>query len=208
MVDRLRSLYIQLGLLLIWGFAFHIFFGIFLYRKIFVQLFLLKEVSEMMATGNLNVRISWNVSAHDELDVLGNTFNGMAEQISSQFDTLKLKNVQECFLPEKRKKFNLINVEIIYQPMREVSGNIYDYNVENIMKETVNPSHIFNRLSDNLFETLQGTFFATGILILFEKEGGYTYFYSAGHNPIYYYRKEQNRRIKVNGICFRNRYSG
>ncbi|APY25284.1 hypothetical protein LEP1GSC137_0233 [Leptospira borgpetersenii str. Noumea 25] len=58
MVDRLRSLYIQLGLLLVWGFAFHILFGIFLYRKIFVRLFLLKEVSETMATGNLNARIS------------------------------------------------------------------------------------------------------------------------------------------------------
>ncbi|ULG75394.1 SpoIIE family protein phosphatase [Leptospira interrogans] len=245
MVDRLRSLYIQLGLLLIWGFAFHILFGIFLYRKIFVRLFLLKEVSETMATGNLNARISWNASAHDELDVLGNTFNGMAEQISSQFDTLKLKNaqiqteleigknVQECFLPEKRKTFNLIDVEIIYQPMREVSGDIYDiieisntrtaffladatghgvsaalitsiihYNVENIMKETVNPAHIFNRLSDNLFETLQGTFFATGIFILFEKEGGYAYFCSAGHNPIYYYRKEQNKIVVLESTGF------
>ncbi|PJZ52127.1 SpoIIE family protein phosphatase [Leptospira adleri] len=244
MIDRLRSLYIQLGLLLVWGFAFHIFFGIFLYRKIFIRLFLLKEVSETMATGDLNARVSWNRSAQDELDVLGNTFNGMAERIASQFDALHLKNtqiqteleigknVQECFLPGKRKRFPLLHADVHYQPMREVSGDIYDiieidetrtaffladatghgvsaalitsiihYNMQDILKETINPAEIFNRLSENLFETLQGTFFATGIFFLFEK-GGFAYFCSAGHNPIYYFRKTKRTILSLNSTGF------
>ncbi|MDV6237184.1 SpoIIE family protein phosphatase [Leptospira ellisii] len=245
MVDRLQSLYLQLGLLLVWGFTFHILFGIFLYRKIFVRLFQLKEVSETMATGNLNARISWKSDAQDELDVLGNTFNGMADKISDQVDTLKLKNtqiqteleigknVQECFLPGKRKKYNLIHADIHYKPMREVSGDIYDiieinedrtaffladatghgvsaalitsiihYNLENILKETVNPALILGKLSDNLFSTLQGTFFATGIFILFEKHSSYAYFSSAGHNPIYYYRKESEKIVALHSTGF------
>ncbi|AOP36349.1 regulator [Leptospira tipperaryensis] len=244
MIDRLRSLYIQLGLLLIWGFAFQIFFGIFLYRKIFIRLFLLKEVSETMATGDLRARVSWKQNAQDELDVLGNTFNGMAEQIASQFDALHLKNtqiqteleigknVQECFLPGKRKQFHLIRAEIHYKPMREVSGDIYDiieinenrtaffladatghgvsaalitsiihYNMLDILKETINPAEILNRLSENLFETLQGTFFATGIFFLFEKEG-FAYFCSAGHNPIYYFRKSKKTILSLNSTGF------
>ncbi len=244
MIDRLRSLYIQLGLLLVWGFGFHILFGIFLYRKIFIRLFLLKEVSETMATGDLNARVSWNQSAQDELDALGNTFNGMAEQIASQFDALHLKNtqiqteleigknVQECFLPGKRKQFRLIHANVHYQPMREVSGDIYDiieineartaffladatghgvsaalitsiihYNMQDILKETINPAEVFNRLSDNLFETLQGTFFATGIFFLFEKDG-FAYFCSAGHNPIYYFRKNKKTILTLNSTGF------
>ncbi|MBM9498715.1 SpoIIE family protein phosphatase [Leptospira sp. 201903071] len=244
MIDRLRSLYIQLGLLLVWGFTFQILFGIFLYRKIFIRLFLLKEVSETMATGDLKARVSWKQTSQDELDVLGNTFNGMAEKISSQFDALHLKNtqiqteleigknVQECFLPGKRKKFNLLQAHIHYQPMREVSGDIYEiveinetrsaffmadatghgvsaalitsiihYNMRDILKETINPAEVLGRLSENLFETLQGTFFATGIFFLFEKDG-FAYFCSAGHNPIYYFRKTKRTILTLNSTGF------
>ncbi|MBM9501194.1 SpoIIE family protein phosphatase [Leptospira sp. 201903071] len=238
-LDRLNSLYIQLGLLLLWGVIFHILFGIFLYRKIFVRLFILKEVSETMATGDLSARALWNFSSKDELDLLGTTFNGMVERISSQVESLEYKNnqiqteleigknVQECLLPGKRRKFNLITLDIFYKPMREVSGDIYDvieinedrtvffladatghgvsaalitsiihYNIENIMKETVNPSFIFTRLSERLFDTLQGSFFATGIFVLFDKEG-YAYFCSAGHNPIYYFRKNKDKIVTL-----------
>lgn len=48
--------------------------------------------------------------------------------------------------------------------------SIIHYNVENIMKETVNPAHIFNRLSDNLFETLQGTFLPLEFLFFLKKK--------------------------------------
>ncbi|MBM9578160.1 SpoIIE family protein phosphatase [Leptospira sp. 201903070] len=244
MIDRLRSLYIQLGLLLVWGFTFQILFGVFLYRKIFIRLFLLKEVSETMATGDLKARVSWKQNAQDELDVLGNTFNGMAEKISSQFETLQLKNtqiqteleigknVQECFLPGKQKQFNLLQAHIHYQPMREVSGDIYEiveinetrtaffladatghgvsaalitsiihYNMRDILKETINPAEVLGRLSENLFETLQGTFFATGIFFLFEKNG-FAYFCSAGHNPIYYFRKSKRTILTLNSTGF------
>lgn len=239
-LDRLNSLYIQLGLLLLWGVVFHILFGIFLYRKIFVRLFILKEVSETMSTGDLSARASWNFSSQDELDLLGNTFNGMVERIASQVESLEYKNqqiqteleigknVQECLLPGKKRKFNLITADLFYKPMREVSGDIYDiieineertgffladatghgvsaalitsiihFNIENIMKETVNPSFIFTRLSEKLFDTLQGSFFATGIFMLFDKEG-YAYFCSAGHNPIYYYRKSKGKIVTLN----------
>ncbi|TGL77048.1 SpoIIE family protein phosphatase [Leptospira yasudae] len=239
-LDRLNSLYIQLALLLLWGVVFHILFGIFLYRKIFVRLFILKEASETMASGDLTVRAGWNFSSKDELDLLGSTFNGMVERIASQVESLEHKNqqiqteleigknVQECLLPGRRRKFNLITADIFYQPMREVSGDIYDiieindertgffladatghgvsaalitsiihFNIENIMKETVNPSFIFTRLSEKLFDTLQGSFFATGIFMLFDKEGS-AYFCSAGHNPIYYYRKSKNKIVTLN----------
>ncbi|MCE9500085.1 MAG: SpoIIE family protein phosphatase [Leptospira sp.] len=135
---RLQQLYYQIGLAVAWGIIFHFLFGIFLYRVIFVRVSALKSVTAEMAGGNLHARAGWKFENPDELDDLGSSFNQMAEKIEETVDTVtKLnkeiqneleigKEVQELFLP-KMKGYENFNIDVWYRPLREVSGDIYQF---------------------------------------------------------------------------------
>ncbi|MCW7471105.1 PP2C family protein-serine/threonine phosphatase [Leptospira kanakyensis] len=136
--DRLKQLYIQVGYAVLWGIVFHIIFAILVYRAIFKRVGSLEVASKGMATGNLQSRVDWSFKSNDELDSLGKSFNLMAEEIQNKVTTITRlneeinqelqigKEVQELFLPSV-KKFKKFNIGKLYRPMREVSGDLYQY---------------------------------------------------------------------------------
>ncbi|EOQ96134.1 SpoIIE-like protein phosphatase domain protein [Leptospira wolbachii serovar Codice str. CDC] len=136
--DRLKQLYIQVGYAVLWGIVFHIIFAILVYRAIFKRVGSLEIASKDMATGNLQSRVKWDFKSNDELDSLGKSFNLMAEEIQNKVTTITRlneeinqelqigKEVQELFLPSV-KKYKKFNIGKLYRPMREVSGDLYQY---------------------------------------------------------------------------------
>jgi sigma-B regulation protein RsbU (phosphoserine phosphatase) len=134
--ERLSQIYWFMGIATTWGILFHVLFGIFVYNRIFKRLKVLKDTSESMSKGNLQARANWEGKRKDELDLLGISFNAMAETIETKVSTItKLnreinleleigKEVQELFLP-KKKILTPFRPGIRYIPMREVSGDIY-----------------------------------------------------------------------------------
>ncbi|WCL47997.1 SpoIIE family protein phosphatase [Leptospira sp. GIMC2001] len=141
--ERLNQIYVFMALATSWGILFHVLFAIFVYRVIFKRLEILKSTSEKMAEGELSSRAEWEFKRSDELDSLGLSFNSMAEKIEETVNTvtrlnkeinLELtigKEVQELFLP-KLKKYKKFSLGLLYRPMREVSGDIYQcFHIEN-----------------------------------------------------------------------------
>jgi sigma-B regulation protein RsbU (phosphoserine phosphatase) len=134
--DRLNQIYIFMAVATTWGIVFHILFAIFIYRVIFQRLGILQETSEKMSKGDLSSRAIWKSKRQDELDILGESFNSMADKIEETIKTvtrlnseinLELtigKEVQELFLP-KMKLFQSFSIGKLFRPMREVSGDIY-----------------------------------------------------------------------------------
>jgi sigma-B regulation protein RsbU (phosphoserine phosphatase) len=137
-LDRLRSLYIQIFISVCWGIVFHALFAVYLFKVIFKRVDKLSEVSEEMAKGNLKARIDWNLEKNDELDRLGVSFNKMAENVESSMVRIQKlnheiqreleigKQVQTLFLPNQKIIKNF-KPSIYYRPMREVSGDIYNF---------------------------------------------------------------------------------
>ncbi|MDF3820094.1 SpoIIE family protein phosphatase [Leptospira sp. 96542] len=136
--DRLKQLYIQVGYAILWGIVFHLVFAILVYRAIFKRVGILETASKEMADGNLTTRVEWGFKNKDELDNLGVSFNKMAEEIQNKVTTITRlndeikqeleigKEVQELFLPSP-KKYKKFNIGKLYRPMREVSGDLYQY---------------------------------------------------------------------------------
>lgn len=151
MQSRLNALYYQVAIAVVWGVAFHALFAFLLYRWIFRRLNDLKAASLDMAAGDLGARAAFADQSDgqgrhgDELDDLGASFNTMAasiqekvETISDQFttirrlnDTIQLemrigKEVQESF-GNVSPSFAQFRPAVFYQPLREVSGDIYNF---------------------------------------------------------------------------------
>lgn len=136
--ERLKQLYIQVAYAVAWGIVFHLIFAILVYRAIFRRVGILETASKDMAEGNLKTRVDWGFKSEDELDSLGRSFNSMAEEIETKVNTITRlnheinqelqigKEVQELFLPPN-KRYKKFNIGKIYRPMREVSGDIYQY---------------------------------------------------------------------------------
>lgn len=136
--DRIRGIYWQLGLALIWGIVFHVVFGIYLLRRIFKRLGMLRETSVQLASGDLSTRTSWQRSTGDELDVLGDTFDNMASKIESTVGQLSTANrrlrieleigrqVQTFFL-RGQDLVKEYSPAVVYRPLSEVSGDIYNF---------------------------------------------------------------------------------
>lgn len=136
--DRMRQLYIQIGLVVVLGILLHLLFAIYLYKLIFTRLNILKLASNHLKSGNLSFRADWDRKSNDELDDLGSTFNSMADSLQNNITTIsKLnheiqieleigKEVQSFFLP-KMEIFHDKNIAVEYYPMREVSGDLYNF---------------------------------------------------------------------------------
>ncbi|MDX1959413.1 MAG: SpoIIE family protein phosphatase [Leptospiraceae bacterium] len=136
--DRLLKLYYQIAIAFIWGLVTHLLFALYINRAIFRRVNLLRNATDLMASGDLKSRATWVMDRKDELDSLGSAFNGMASKIEETIETisklneeiqkeLKIgKEVQEMFLP-LNKKFKDFKIATFYRPMREVSGDIYHF---------------------------------------------------------------------------------
>jgi phosphoserine phosphatase RsbU/P len=136
--ERLMKLYYQIGISFFWGVLTHFLFGVYINKVIFTRVNILKNVTDLMAGGDLKARANWKFEREDELDVLGTAFNGMAAKIEETIETISTlneeiqkelkigKEVQEMFLP-LNKKFKEFKVATFYRPMREVSGDIYHF---------------------------------------------------------------------------------
>jgi phosphoserine phosphatase RsbU/P len=136
--ERLNKLYLQIAVAFFWGMITHLLFGLYINKVIFVRVQKLKDATDKMATGDLHSRVDWKFDKNDELDILGQAFNGMALKIETDFNTinklyeeidseLKIgKEVQEMFLP-LNKKYKDFKIATFYRPMREVSGDIYHF---------------------------------------------------------------------------------
>ena len=138
MQERLTKLYYQIAIAFVWGLISHILFGLYINRVIFTRVSVLKDATDKMATGDLKSRAVWKFNREDELDVLGQAFNGMAGKIEETIQTISTLNeeinkelkigqkIQEMFLPSN-KKLKSLKVATSYRPMREVSGDIYHF---------------------------------------------------------------------------------
>lgn len=139
--DRLDSIYYQVAGAVLWGIIFHVLFAIFVFRLIFRRIEILKLASNEMAEGELSARAEWKKDpkkGYDELDILGLSFNSMAESIQNKVETISLlnqqiqeeltigKEVQELFLSSD-KIIKHLKPALFYRPLREVSGDIYRY---------------------------------------------------------------------------------
>lgn len=131
MAEVTRQLWIVLG----WMIAINAFFGVYAYRRIFRRVGSLKDASARMTAGELSSRVSWKFR-NDELDVLGKSFNEMAERIEAQVGEISRLNqemsdeldvgreVQQIFLPEK-ETVAAMGIALHFRPMRAVSGDVY-----------------------------------------------------------------------------------
>ncbi|WCL49035.1 SpoIIE family protein phosphatase [Leptospira sp. GIMC2001] len=136
--DRLILLYIQIFMAIGWGLIFHTAFGYYVYRKFFKRMDILSYASQMMASGRLETRVSWDESNVDELDRLGMNFNRMAENIEDSvkkilqinrdiYKELSIgKQVQAMTLPV-HSLIQEYSPAIHYRAMREVNGDIYNF---------------------------------------------------------------------------------
>lgn len=142
MFQRLRALYVQIGIAIFWGVLFHAAFAYYTYRLIFRRLFALRDAADRLAQGDLAARA--HVAPHsDEIDAVGSSFNRMAAnieqnalEIQRQLTTIARLNeeidselqtgreVQRSFLPDLGN-FAEFNPAVFYQPLRAVSGDIY-----------------------------------------------------------------------------------
>lgn len=135
--ERQTDLYKQIALAVVWMVLFHILFGIFVYRLIFVRVEKLRTASDLMADGNLKARADWKMQRSDELDDLGEAFNSMAGKIEETIETITRlnteiqqeleigKEVQELFLPENQPFKD--QLAMFFRPLREVSGDVYHF---------------------------------------------------------------------------------
>lgn len=136
--SRLRGIYWQLGLAMAWGVVFHILFGIYLVRRIFMRLNDLRSATSILASGDLSRRTTWKRRAGDELDTLGDSFDSMAHTIQHTVGQLRTVNQRlniELQIGRQVQKFFLRGQEIfqdykpalVYRPLSEVSGDIYNF---------------------------------------------------------------------------------
>ncbi|PJZ70416.1 hypothetical protein CH373_04905 [Leptospira perolatii] len=237
-LDRLRLLYFQIGLSIAWGVVFHFIFAIYLFRAIFKRLQFLETASIQMASGNLKARAAWKRSREDELDQLGNTFNMMADRIEdSMTKIVKLnseiqrelqvgKQVQTLFLPDSSaiKEFN---PAIFYLPMREVSGDIYNFfNINSDLKAIflgdavghgVSAALVTSVIQMSLNSALEETHnpgkvinklcfdmftilqsaFLASGVFFLFDKKGKAYFANAAHNPPIYIRNRNRKMIRM-----------
>ncbi|MBE7437197.1 MAG: SpoIIE family protein phosphatase [Spirochaetales bacterium] len=136
--ERLHQIYWQVLIAVLWGLLLNVVFGVFVYRTIFTRVFQLQQATEDVAAGNLTARAVWKRSDDDELDRMGDAFNSMAEKIEETVTAISRMNaemqqelafgrdVQESFLPDAAT-FSHFAPAIIYEPFREVSGDIYGF---------------------------------------------------------------------------------
>ncbi|HQI20686.1 MAG TPA: HAMP domain-containing protein, partial [Leptospiraceae bacterium] len=127
---RYRLLYRQAALAAGLVFLAHLIFALIAIRIFFRRIGLLAHASEHLAEGNLAARASWTMNRMDEVDLLGTTFNHMAQKIQSTVDALSGlnteiqneltigKEVQEQFLPDA-KSLAKWNAAAISRPLRE-----------------------------------------------------------------------------------------
>jgi len=136
--QKLRELYYQAALAAAWVLAFHVLFAIFAIRLLFGRIRTLTARSELLATGDLSARADWTMNRKDELDLLGSTFNVMADRIQETVtkithlndeiqNELEIgKEVQEKILPDAQI-LKEMKAHVFYKPLREVSGDIYGF---------------------------------------------------------------------------------
>jgi serine phosphatase RsbU (regulator of sigma subunit) len=111
-------------------------FAITLASKIVRPLKDLAEGAKHIARGNLQTRI--NIKTHDELKILGDTFNQMAKDLDSNIKELVEKqrmakeleiagNIQRNLLPSKLPELHGLEVIAHTIPAGEVGGDSYDF---------------------------------------------------------------------------------
>lgn len=232
--DRLRQLYIQIGVVIVLGVFFHAFFALYLYKIIFSRLSILKEVSVAMKAGKLEKRADWDFKSKDELDDLGLSFNAMASTLQNKITEISAlnheiqieleigKEVQGFFLPD-HKVFKDYNIAVQFVPMREVSGDIYNFykfkdgsrglffadamghgvpaalvttvinlGLHIILKKTNQPDKIMTLLNSYLSYHLKGSYFASGIFILFPADEDAIYYSNAAQNDPLIFKKGES----------------
>ncbi|HMW58143.1 MAG TPA: SpoIIE family protein phosphatase [Leptospiraceae bacterium] len=146
MEARMSQVNRQLWLVLGWMVVFNVAFGIYVYRRIFSRVDKLKLASEKMATGSLDARVNWKWRK-DELDLLGRSFNAMAETIETQMKQISRLNlemneemrigreVQQVFLMQQ-EEITSRGIAMYFQPLRQVSGDVYFFQTINYKDRT------------------------------------------------------------------------
>lgn len=134
--SRFKRLYVQAGFAAGLVFLVHLVFALIVGQIFFRRIGILASTSLELGTGNLDARAQWSMRNHDEIDLLGSTFNTMAVEIQSTVTKITSlnqdmqnelsigKEVQEKFLPDLTKLKHW-NAASYYKPLREVSGDVY-----------------------------------------------------------------------------------
>jgi sigma-B regulation protein RsbU (phosphoserine phosphatase) len=240
--DRLRQLYIQIGVVIVLGVVFHLFFAIYLYKLIFSRLTVLKEVSIAMKAGKLEQRAEWDFKSRDELDDLGISFNSMASTIQNKITEISTlnheiqieleigKEVQGFFLPN-HEIFKKNGIAVQFVPMREVSGDVYNFyrfkdgskglffadamghgvpaalvttvinlGLHIILKKTNRPNEVMTLLNTYISYHLKGSYFASGIFILFPANENIIYYSNAAQNDPLIFRKDEAQPFNLESM--------
>ncbi len=136
--QRIGDLRKQIAFAITWVVVFHLIFAVYAVRVFFRRIGLLTQASQQLSSGKLDARAEWNEKIHDEIDLLKNSFNNMAGRIEGTIQTIQElnedmhyelsvgKEVQEHFLPSA-ELLRQMNASVYYRPLREVSGDIYEF---------------------------------------------------------------------------------
>ncbi|MCD6109243.1 SpoIIE family protein phosphatase [bacterium] len=132
----LRTDTLRIVFLAVVGMIIGLLLAIFFANKITKPLKKLTVSSGIIAKGDFQHRV--NISTHDELEILGNAFNKMAEDLDKSTKALVYKErvakelelaqkIQKGNIPKEIPKMEGLDVSAGIVPAEEIGGDVYDF---------------------------------------------------------------------------------
>lgn len=126
----------RIMLLAVLGMIIGLMLAIFVANRITRPIKQLQKGSEIIATGNFGHRVE--IKTHDELEILGNAFNKMAEDLDKSTKALVYKErvakelelakkIQEELIPKEIPKLKGLDISAGIVPAEEIGGDVYDF---------------------------------------------------------------------------------
>lgn len=127
---------IRIALLALLGMIIGLILAIFVANKITRPIRKLKKSSEIIATGDFEHRV--NIKTHDELEILGNSFNKMAADLDKSTKALiykervakeleLAKKIQDGLIPKEIPDLKGLDISAGVVPAEEIGGDVYDF---------------------------------------------------------------------------------
>lgn len=132
----IRTDAIRIILLAVLAMAIGLILAIFISNRITRPIKKLKKSSEIIATGDFEHRV--NIKTHDELEILGNSFNRMAADLDKSTKALVYKErvakelelakkIQNGLIPKEIPKLEGLDISAGIVPAEEIGGDVYDF---------------------------------------------------------------------------------
>ncbi len=133
--ERMTTLYGIVGLIICIITVFHIIFGFMLNRILIAPIRKLAEKAKEISAGNLSARV--RLEKKNEIGMLGNSFDAMADSIQDKItrlddqnkkmkmDLVMARHVQKSIYPGSRE-YEKFSIAVYHRPLMEVSGDFHD----------------------------------------------------------------------------------